>query len=171
MFRTTARTIALAGAGTALAATGVLAGSGIANAAADSPAPSHSASAQSGDRDAKAQKVIDYAKKQLGTPYDKGANGGDAIDCSGLTKNAYKQVGEDLPRVSHEQADAYPTVSRDEAKPGDLVSLKEDGENVNHVGIYEGDGKVIHASGSRGKVIEENVDNWVSSNTQFHRVF
>ncbi|MDX6355300.1 MAG: peptidoglycan DL-endopeptidase CwlO, partial [Streptomyces sp.] len=89
-----------------------------------------------------AQQVIAFAQKQLGKPYVWGATGPDSYDCSGLTQAAYKAAGIDLPRVTYDQVNVGSRVSEDELQPGDLIFFYSD---ISHVGIYIGDGEMIHA--------------------------
>ncbi|WP_305095275.1 NlpC/P60 family protein [Prescottella sp. R16] len=80
---------------------------------------------------------------QVGKPYSWGATGPDAYDCSGLVVWAYRQIGKDLPRSSQAQAQGGTPVDRSQLQPGDVVLFYDD---VSHVGIYAGDGNVLHAS-------------------------
>lgn len=100
----------------------------------------------SGDTDSgyatKAAKVIDFAEAQIGKPYVWGATGPDSYDCSGLTQDAWKAAGISLPRTTWDQVKVGTTVKTADAKPGDLVFFYDD---ISHVGIYIGDGKMIHA--------------------------
>ncbi|WP_018685602.1 transglycosylase SLT domain-containing protein [Actinokineospora enzanensis] len=88
--------------------------------------------------------VVADAKKYLGVPYVwGGTNPATGLDCSGLVKQVYSDLGIDLPRVSRDQAKAGTAVaSLDQAKPGDLLAF---GSPVHHIAIYIGDGKMIHA--------------------------
>lgn len=99
----------------------------------------------------KADKVIDFARSQKGKPYVWGANGPNSYDCSGLTRAAYRKAGVELPRVSRDQAKQGKHVKSSDRKPGDLMYWP------GHVGIYAGNGKVIHASSSKQKVVESGV--------------
>lgn len=114
---------------------------------APAPAPAPSASA--------AQRAIDYARAQLGKPYQWGAAGPDAFDCSGLTMRAWQAGGESLPHWSVAQARAVTRVSYENIRPGDLVFWSDDGSasGTYHVGLYIGRGKMIHAP-RPGKVVE-----------------
>lgn len=80
---------------------------------------------------------------RIGDPYVWGATGPDEFDCSGLVVWAYKQVGKTLPRSSQAQAQGGVPVSRDQLQPGDIVTFYNDNS---HVGIYAGDGNILHAS-------------------------
>ena len=91
---------------------------------------------------AAAQKAINIALSKLGSNYVWGATGPSTFDCSGLTLYAYGQAGVDLPRTSSAQSTFGLPVSRSQLQPGDLVFF---GSPVHHVGIYLGDGKMVHA--------------------------
>ncbi len=92
--------------------------------------------------------MIDYAMRYLGTPYVWGGNSlSRGVDCSGFVQQVFKAYGYSLPRVSRDMARTYSAVSRSEAKAGDLVfyhNLKTG--VVDHVAIYIGNGKIIHAN-------------------------
>ncbi|MCX4442489.1 NlpC/P60 family protein [Streptomyces albidoflavus] len=91
---------------------------------------------------AKAEKVIAFARAQMGKPYVWGAAGPDSFDCSGLTQAAWKTAGISLPRTTWDQVGVGQKVSVDNAQPGDLVFFYDD---ISHVGIYIGGGEMIHA--------------------------
>ncbi|MFD7887768.1 NlpC/P60 family protein [Streptomyces albidoflavus] len=91
---------------------------------------------------AKAEKVIAFARAQMGKPYVWGAAGPDSFDCSGLTQAAWKTAGVSLPRTTWDQVGVGQKVSVDNAQPGDLVFFYDD---ISHVGIYIGGGEMIHA--------------------------
>ncbi|UNR58630.1 C40 family peptidase [Streptomyces sp. A10(2020)] len=91
---------------------------------------------------AKAEKVIAFARAQMGKPYVWGAAGPDSFDCSGLTQAAWKTAGVSLPRTTWDQVGVGQKVSVDHAQPGDLVFFYDD---ISHVGIYIGGGEMIHA--------------------------
>ncbi|KUH37971.1 MULTISPECIES: C40 family peptidase [Streptomyces] len=93
---------------------------------------------------AEAAKVLAFARAQLGKPYVRGASGPSSYDCSGLTRAAWKAAGVELPRTAAEQLAAGRPVAAEELLPGDLVLLDR---QPGHVGIYAGDGTVIHAPG------------------------
>lgn len=100
--------------------------------------------------------ALAQARQQLGKPYKWGATGPDAFDCSGLMVWAFDQVGIDLPRTSSAQSQMDGTpVSKSQLKPGDLVFFYSP---VSHVGIYAGNGKVLHASTSGEPVKYSDID-------------
>lgn len=87
--------------------------------------------------------AVNAALTRLGDPYVWGATGPHAFDCSGLMVWAYKQAGKTIPRSSQAQMAGGTPVSREDMKPGDLVIYYPD---AHHVGMYIGEGYVIHAS-------------------------
>ncbi|MCF3122953.1 C40 family peptidase [Streptomyces arenae] len=103
---------------------------------------------------AKAAKVIDFAEAQIGKPYVWGATGPDSYDCSGLTQDAWKAAGISLPRTTWDQVKVGTTVKTADAKPGDLVFFYDD---ISHVGIYIGNGKMIHAPKPGANVRVESI--------------
>ncbi|WP_128433213.1 C40 family peptidase [Streptomyces cyaneus] len=90
----------------------------------------------------RAAAAISYAQTKLGSPYVWGATGPNAFDCSGLTQAAYRSAGISLPRTTYAQIDAGRRVSRAELLPGDLVFFYS---SISHVGLYIGNGQMIHA--------------------------
>jgi cell wall-associated NlpC family hydrolase len=94
---------------------------------------------------------------QNGTPYVWGGNSlSQGIDCSGLVQQLYKQMGVSLPRTTYEQAKTGRQVSVGNIRPGDLVFY---GGNYHHVGIYVGNGKIVHAANPKLGTIESNLNN------------
>jgi cell wall-associated NlpC family hydrolase len=102
----------------------------------------------------KAEKVLAFARAQIGKPYVWGATGPGSFDCSGLTQAAWKAAGVDIPRVTYDQVNAGTTVSLSAAQPGDLVFFYDD---ISHVGIYIGNGMMIHAPKPGAYVREESI--------------
>jgi cell wall-associated NlpC family hydrolase len=90
-------------------------------------------------------KALAAARTKLGVPYQWGASGPNAFDCSGLTSWAFKQAGISIPRTSAAQSTFGTAVGKDQLQPGDLVFFYSP---VSHVGIYMGGGKILHASTS-----------------------
>jgi len=95
----------------------------------------------------KVKAVVDLAYAQLGKPYVWGANGPSSFDCSGLMTYVFKNgAGFNLPRTSREQSQVGTTVSKSNLQPGDLIFSSTNGTGtVNHVGIYVGNGEMIHS--------------------------
>ncbi|WP_329545935.1 NlpC/P60 family protein [Streptomyces sp. NBC_01356] len=102
----------------------------------------------------KAAKALAFARAQVGKPYVWGATGPGSYDCSGLTQAAWKAAGVTLPRVTYDQVNAGTTVALSDAQPGDLVFFYDD---VSHVGLYIGNGMMIHAPKPGAYVREESI--------------
>lgn len=103
--------------------------------------------------------IIAAARTQLGVKYVwGGSTAGRGLDCSGLTQWAYRQSGVSVPRTARQQTFAGTIIPQSQAKPGDLVAFS--GRNWGHIGIYLGNNRILHASGSKGKV--EQRDIWSS---------
>ncbi|AYL35656.1 NlpC/P60 family protein [Streptomyces fungicidicus] len=90
----------------------------------------------------RAAAAVAAARSALGKPYVWGASGPSSFDCSGLVQWSYAQAGVGLPRTSQAQRYAGRQVPLSEARPGDLVVYRSD---ASHVGMYMGNGQVIHA--------------------------
>jgi cell wall-associated NlpC family hydrolase len=105
------------------------------------------------ERDEQGERLVRVAEGFIGTPYK---YGGDSprrgFDCSGLVFYSFDQLGLEVPRTAAEQRDAARPIDRDELTPGDLVFFRNSRRRVDHVGIYAGDGKFIHAPRS-GQVV------------------
>ncbi|MFD5334757.1 C40 family peptidase [Streptomyces hawaiiensis] len=99
-------------------------------------------SAPSQAPNSRASAAVAYAYQKLGSPYVWGATGPNAFDCSGLVQAAYRAAGVALPRTTYSQIAAGRRVSRSELLPGDLVFFYA---GISHVGIYVGNGRMIHA--------------------------
>ncbi|MBF6453032.1 C40 family peptidase [Nocardia cyriacigeorgica] len=97
--------------------------------------------------------AIAAARSKLGATYVPGATGPHSFDCSGLVQWSYRHAGVDLPRTSHQQLAAGTPVSRNDLRPGDLVSFYGGG----HSALYSGGGKVIHAATSGEGVVESDM--------------
>lgn len=95
-----------------------------------------------------AARAAEIALNQQGDPYVWGAAGPDAFDCSGLAVYAYRQVGISLPHYTGALWDSGQHVSRSQLRPGDLVFT-----SPHHMGIYVGDGQMVHAPNS-GTVVQ-----------------
>jgi cell wall-associated NlpC family hydrolase len=91
----------------------------------------------------RAKVAVDYALAQVGDSYVYGATGTSSWDCSGLTMGAWGEAGVGLPHSSSAQYSSGPQVSRGQLAPGDLVFFYSP---ISHVGIYIGNGMMVHAS-------------------------
>lgn len=103
--------------------------------------------------------VLAVARSQIGTRYRLGAEApGKAFDCSGLIRYVLGALRLEVPRTAHEQAKLGREVARDTAqlRPGDLLTFGTK-RRITHIGIYAGNGQVIHASTSRRRVIETSL--------------
>lgn len=103
-----------------------------------------------------ANTVIQAALSRIGSPYSWGGSGPSAFDCSGLVMWSFQQAGVSLPHSSQALARGGQPVSRDQMQPGDLVTYYSD---ASHVGIYIGDGMMVHASTYGTPVRVAPVDN------------
>jgi cell wall-associated NlpC family hydrolase len=104
----------------------------------------------------KEDEILETARIFLGVKYIWAANGPSAFDCSGFTKYVFKESGISLPRYSGHQANVGKKIKFSEMKKGDLVffdTTKKFRKKVNHVGIFIGDNKFIHASSAKKKVV------------------
>jgi cell wall-associated NlpC family hydrolase len=125
-------------------------------------APRAAAAAPMVGGSAAARTAVDTAMAQIGDPYVWGAAGPDAFDCSGLVQYAYAAAGIRLPHSSRMQSTMGAPVSRDALQPGDLVFFYSP---VSHVGIYIGDGQMVHASTSGVPVKTASVDSMGNYNS------
>ncbi|MFE9387640.1 NlpC/P60 family protein [Streptomyces sp. NPDC007025] len=98
---------------------------------------------------AQGRKALDWALEQIGKPYVWGAEGPGAFDCSGLTRQAWRHAGREIPRTSQLQWRRLPKVGLDELRPGDLVIYFE---GATHVAMYAGGGRVVQAPRPGGEV-------------------
>jgi peptidoglycan DL-endopeptidase CwlO len=98
---------------------------------------------------ARRQAVVSNALSKLGKPYRWGASGPNAFDCSGLVKWSFGSAGRALPRSSRAMAGVGTPVAKANLQPGDLVFFYKP---ISHVGIYIGNGKMVHASNRKSPV-------------------
>lgn len=98
-------------------------------------------------------RVLAAATALLGAPYRLGAAGPDAFDCSGLVHFAHLGIGLRVPRTAAAQRLAAAPVPSDALRAGDLLFFRMSGSQIDHVGIYAGDGQFIHAPGA-GRGVE-----------------
>ena len=103
----------------------------------------------------RAQQAVSYALAQVGKGYVMGTAGPSTFDCSGLMYAAYKQVGISLPRTSQAQFSAGTSVSKGDLQPGDLVFYYG---GITHVGMYIGNGQIVHAANPRSGVVTASLN-------------
>lgn len=108
-------------------------------------------SSSSSQGSAKGSSIVSTARSGIGIPYVWGGSSRSGIDCSGFTSWVYAQHGISLPHSSSAQRAMGRTVSRSEARPGDIVYTP------GHVGIYAGNGKIIDAGRSPHSVTERTM--------------
>lgn len=89
--------------------------------------------------------IAQTAVQLIGVPYHFGGADEQGFDCSGLAVYAYGKAGVEIPRTAAAQRLAAKPVSLDALSPGDLVFFHIHSRHVNHVGIYAGDGRFVHA--------------------------
>lgn len=92
----------------------------------------------------KADIAVATARAQIGKPYRWAGSGPNAFDCSGLAMFSWAAAGVSLPHSSRAQFASLPKIPLDQLRPGDLV-FSGGRRRINHVGIYVGDGQMIHA--------------------------
>lgn len=110
---------------------------------------------RSGDR---AQMILDYARKHLGTPYRSGGSSPGGFDCSGFTSHVFGHFGISIPRTSFDQFRTGTAVNKGQLRPGDLVFFSTYAAGASHVGIYAGNSQFIHSSSPRsGGVIYSSI--------------
>ncbi|MFF4884139.1 C40 family peptidase [Streptomyces nigra] len=113
------------------------------------PAP---AAAPAAPQDSRALRALEFARAQIGKPCVWGTTGPNTYDGPGLTQAAWKAAGIALPRTAQEQATAGQGVALTHLEPGDLVLY-----HAGHVGIYSGNGMMIHAPGPGTVIREESI--------------
>ena len=103
----------------------------------------------------KGSTVVETAKNYIGYKYAYGASGPNSFDCSGFTSYVFRLHGVSLSRTAKGQYSNGSAVSRGDLQPGDLVMFGPSLSGINHVGIYIGGGKIVHAANpSRGVTID-----------------
>lgn len=101
--------------------------------------------------------IINLAQQFLGVPYVWGGSSPNGFDCSGFVQYVYAQRGIHLPRTADIQITAGRPVAKSELQPGDLVFFASDYVNISHVGIYVGNGQMIHASSGEGMIAYDSL--------------
>jgi len=146
----------------------------VAYATADAVAAAEAEAAHAVELQAQIDAVVSLAYAQVGDSYSMGASGPDTFDCSGFTMWVYEEaLGVSLPHNTHAQWDAIEDtwyVGEKEPQPGDLVFFFENG--ADHVGLYVGDGMMVHAENPGSGVIVSPIYEgyWADDLTGFGRV-
>ncbi|WP_427917547.1 NlpC/P60 family protein [Streptomyces sp. cg40] len=102
----------------------------------------------------KTDTALAFARAQIGRPCLWGAAGPDAYDCSSLTQAAWKAAGVMLPRTAQEQSGAGALVPLTDIRAGDLIFFYD---SIDHVGLYTGNGLMIHAPSPGTPIREESI--------------
>ncbi|WNI17350.1 C40 family peptidase [Actinacidiphila sp. ITFR-21] len=122
-----------------------------------SSSSSSAVSTYSGPASGRAAAALQFALSQRGKPYVSGGTGPNAYDCSGLTQAAYRAAGITIGRTTWDQVTDGTAVSESDLRPGDLVFFYS---GISHVGIYLGNGEVVHAPHT-GAVVEIAPMSWM----------
>ncbi|HHT71362.1 MAG TPA: LysM peptidoglycan-binding domain-containing protein [Firmicutes bacterium] len=116
----------------------------------------HNTSSRGGTRGGSS--VVEIATQYENCPYRYGGSGPSSFDCSGFAAYVFAQVGEQLPHNAAAQYERGYSVAKSDLQPGDLVFFGLNGSaSIQHVGIYVGNNKFIHASSGRGRVITSSL--------------
>lgn len=103
--------------------------------------------------------IEENAKSHLGKAYEWAAVGPDNFDCSGFTQSVFSHNGIKLPRRAIEQSKVGKYISKNNLQKGDLIFFdSRKSSKISHVGIYLGNGKFIHASSGKNKVVIGRID-------------
>lgn len=95
--------------------------------------------------------IVDKARSYIGCKYTYGGSSPSGFDCSGFSQYIYKQFGVNINRTAASQYSNGKSVSKSDLQLGDLVMFGSSASNINHVGIYAGNGTIVHAANpSRG---------------------
>ncbi|WP_353694043.1 NlpC/P60 family protein [Streptomyces sp. RG80] len=107
-----------------------------------------------GGHGTKAERVLAFARGQIGRPCVRGAVGPGSYDAPGLAQAAWKTAGVTLPRTTQAQAEYGMPIALADVQVGDLVFFHDD---LGHVGVWAGNGMMIHAPGPGAQIREESV--------------
>jgi len=134
------------------------------------PSQQHSQTSQLPLQSPARSRMVQIAKSTIGVPYKWGGNSPQrGFDCSGLMSYVHKNAtGLNIPRTAAQQRDNSRTINYDQLQPGDMLFFKI-GKKTNHVGVYIGDRKFIHApsSGKRVKVASMDSSYWFKRFVKF----
>ncbi len=107
-----------------------------------------------GSLPAETRRLLEEARRWMGTSYRYGGSTRSGVDCSGLTSQIFVNALQiKLPRSSAQQSEYCRRIDRSELMEGDLVFFRTGSKGVSHVGMYVGDGRIIHSSTSRGVIV------------------
>ena len=109
--------------------------------------------------------IVKIAYSYLGYPYQSGANGPSAFDCSGFVQYVYSRVGKSVSRSASTQINDGVGRSYSDVQPGDILSWGYSNGVVTHSALYVGNGMMIHAANPSQGVILSNVSKWLSGST------
>ncbi|PTX55050.1 NlpC/P60 family protein [Melghirimyces profundicolus] len=112
------------------------------------------------------ERIVETGRRYLGTPYQFGAEYEESgkFDCSSFTQYVFAKNGVDLPRRAEPQAQIGVEVPKNELKKGDLLFFKlrsKPNRGIEHVGIYAGDGKILHTYGPGGVRFDDLSERWL----------
>lgn len=102
--------------------------------------------------------LLQAAESLLGTPYRYGGADAQGFDCSGLVHFIHRRAGLEVPRTAAAQGRAAQPVARAALAAGDLVFFRAPSRGIDHVGVYAGDGRFVHAPGSGRRVSYGRLD-------------
>ncbi|MBQ8965792.1 NlpC/P60 family protein [Ruminococcus sp.] len=115
-------------------------------------------------RQAKIDIVMDYARSNVGGSYVWAGSSFRATDCSGLVMLSYAQIGINMTHLASIQATYGTPVSYDELQEGDLVFFGSGGDDIYHVAIYNGGGRIVHAANSNDGIIFSDLASFAQYN-------
>ena len=123
-------------------------------------APVHHSASRHTPASAYSADLLAIAQRQIGVPYRYGGyTPRQGFDCSGLMHFVHARAGIQIPRATREQYRRSRPVALAAIRPGDLLFFRMNGDKPNHVGLYTGGGRFIHAPSSGKTVSESSLQN------------